>query len=145
MKKDTILDLMVANHALLEALFSVFSDNVKSNLDEANDSLKELIWETKKHFFTEEQAVFSILSKENAEVYKIVKHLIEEHKTMVEMLDKMTKKIEMADVDEYAKMLGHHREMEEKDLYPRLDAELPEELKRQVIARVNEIPLTPEL
>ena len=136
MKDDTILNLMVAHHSLLEALFSIVKEEAGKDSGEAKDALLEFIWELKKHFFTEEEAVFRLVPKENNQINGIIKHLMDEHIMMTEKLK------DLKDLDEFYGILTHHREEEEKELYPVLDKELPEGLKREIIARINEIPLS---
>jgi hypothetical protein len=143
--KSNILNLMVAHHALLDALFALFRDQIRDGSPSSRVSLSELIWETNKHFFVEERAIFDFVPLENYGVLGTINQLKDEHITMLNDLKKFAEKlpeVKSEDMDNFHKSLESHRQVEEKDLYPKLDKELPEEQKKEIVARINEIPLT---
>jgi hemerythrin superfamily protein len=144
MAENTILNLMVSHHALLGALFTLFRDEAKESSSRAGSSLSELTWETKKHFFAEENAIFNLPQIKTMQVYDMVNHLKDEHIKMLndlkdfsDNLDKITDE----KIEEFFKLLEDHRKVEEQELYPKLDKELSTEQKTQIVARINEIPL----
>ena len=143
-KNNSILNLMVSHHALLEALFVLFRDEVAEKSPRAGNSLAELIWETKKHFFTEENAIFDFVPLENVEILTTINHLKDEHLIMLSNLSGFAEdlsKVTSDEVDAFYKMLEDHRQVEEKELYPKLDEKMREEQKAQVILHINQIPL----
>lgn len=145
MAEDSILNLMISHHALLEALFILFRDEAKEKSERAAASLSELTWETKKHFFAEENAIFDFVKMENYGVLSVINQLKDEHITILDDLKKFSDNLpELAndEIENFYNLLESHRETEEKELYPKLDKELRDEQKRQIISRINEIPLT---
>jgi len=135
---------MISHHALLGALFSLFEDEAKEKSPRAGSSLSELAWETKKHFFAEENAIFNLPQIKDMGVFKMVHHLKEEHVMMLDYLKRFADdlpEIKEGDVEKFAGLLEGHREAEEKELYPKLDQELPEDQKKQIVFRINEIPI----
>lgn len=153
MPEETILHLMLNHHALLWTLFIAFKDDAKENSPKTSASLSEFVWETKKHFFTEENAIFDYLPLKSMDVLETINHLKDEHLKMLSMLEKFSKslslgrsqtgeaEIKMEDVDRFHYLLESHREMEEKKLYPKLDKELAVVQRRQIVSRIEEIPM----
>ncbi len=144
MAENSILNLMISHHALIDALFSLFRDEVKEKSPRARASLSELEWEMKKHWFAEENAIFDFLPLKNIEIWKTINHLKDEHLIMLNSLKKFSESLlEITDneIENFYKLLEEHRELEEKDLYPKLDKEMREEQKAEVILRINEIPI----
>jgi hemerythrin-like domain-containing protein len=145
MAEENILNLMVAHHALLDALFSLFRDQIKDGSPNAKSSLAELRWETKKHFFVEENAIFDFVTMESYGVLSTINQLKDEHITMLNDLKMFSEKfpgIKSEEMDNFHNLLENHRVLEEKDLYPRLDKELSNEQKKEIVNKINEIPLT---
>jgi hemerythrin superfamily protein len=108
-------------------------------------SFAEFSWELKKHFFVEENAIFDFIPMKTFGVFETISHLKDEHLTMLVNLKKFSdnlQEIRQEDIDNFGEMLQHHREEEEKELYPKLDNELGDEQKSQIMARINEIPVT---
>lgn len=144
MAENSILNLMISHHALIDALFSLFRDEVREKSPRARTSLSELEWELKKHWFAEENAIFDFLPLKNIEIWKTINHLKDEHLTMLNDLKKFSEsllEIKYDEIENFYKLLEDHRATEEKDLYPKLDKELRDEQKAQIISRINEIPI----
>jgi hemerythrin-like domain-containing protein len=139
MADTQISEIMVAQHHLIEALFEGFRDELKTNVEAARNFYAELVWEVKKHFFIEEQAIFDLLPWKDPEVSGILTELKNEHRIMAENLDK----IENLGGDEsgFTAMMKGHVEKEEKKLYPMLDERLTPEEKQHIISRIGQIPL----
>jgi iron-sulfur cluster repair protein YtfE (RIC family) len=144
MENATILTLMISHHALLDALYVLFHGQETDKSQGVETSLSELSWETKKHFFAEETAIFDHLPLKNIEIWNIINRLRDEHLQMVNMLNKFTEdspNVSEKEMEEFHNLMNSHREVEEKELYPRLDKELSDEQKRIIVSRINEIPL----
>ena len=144
MIEDNILNLMVAHHALLYTLFTLFRDELKDKSLKAKSTLSELRWETQKHFFVEEKAIFDFVIMENYGVLATINQLKDEHLTMLNDLRKfLDNSLEATneELDNFHNLMESHRKIEEGKLYPKLDKELPPEQKAQIISRINEIPL----
>ena len=145
MEQGNILNLMVSHHALLDALSGLFRDEVRDNSPTVEKSLTELSWELKKHFFTEENAIFDFIPLKNIDIWKTMNTLKDEHLAMMDSLKDFAEKlpdISEADLDAFYELLSEHREVEEHELYPRIDKDLSAEHKHQIIVRINEIPIT---
>lgn len=133
---------MIDQHALLEALFFIFKDNAKQASENCQRALSDLLWETRKHFFVEEEAIFNFLAWNDPLISDIIKELKEEHVQMINSLAKMGYALAETsdkDMESFYNLLKSHRETEEKDLYPVLDKCLTEGQKEQVIARINQV------
>jgi hemerythrin-like domain-containing protein len=146
MKEDTILNLMINHHALIESMFSLFRDEAKEKSPKTNVSLSELTWEIKKHFFTEENAIFNIplVQLKDIGVFEMINQLKNEHVVMLNTLKFFSEKpsnVNDNDMEEFSNLLESHRKLEEKELYPRLDKELQDNQKGQIISRIDEIPI----
>ena len=144
MAEDTILGLMVSHHALIEVLFSLFKNEAAAKSSKAADSLSDLTWEVKKHFFIEESAIFDFLPVKTMDLFKTVNHLKEEHTDMLSSLKNFSDNlagIKDYEFESFHTLLEEHRETEEKILYPRLDKEMEDDQKRQIIHRINEVPV----
>jgi hemerythrin superfamily protein len=144
MAEDTILNLMLSHHALIEALFSLFREEVKEKSPRAEASLSEFSWELRKHFFVEENAIFDFVPLKDMQVFGMINHLKDEHLVMLVDLQKFSDnlaEITDKDVEDFAKILQEHREVEEKELYPKLDKEMREEQKNEIIHRINQFPI----
>jgi hemerythrin-like domain-containing protein len=143
-KDNSILNLMVTHHGLLEALLFVFKDYFGKNVERTVETLDGFQWELEKHIFSEEKAIFKFCRQKKSETCELIKKLEEEHTVMLDMLgtlkdDLLTKA--KADATEFREFITKHRELEEKELYPKLDRELSVAAKEKLIARINEIPL----
>jgi len=142
--KNTILDLMIGHHALLEVLLTVLKDNLEKGSGAIRESLDEFRWQLEKHVFVEERVIFEPCRVRGSDICEVIKHLVEEHDTMMKMLnnmrDDMTKK-DAAGITAFQELLKEHREVEERKLYPKLDIDLDKFQKEGIIKRINEIPL----
>ncbi|MCX6719541.1 MAG: hemerythrin domain-containing protein [Candidatus Staskawiczbacteria bacterium] len=144
MAEDTILNLMVNHHVLLEALFSLFKDEAREKSPRARASFDEFTWELKKHFFVEENAIFDFIPLKDFGVFELINHLKDEHLAMLIDLNKISDRlpeIKDEDLENFFKLLSHHREEEDKDLYPKLDKEMRDDQKKEVILRINQVPM----
>ena len=92
MAENSILNLMVAHHALIESLFILFRDEAKEKSPRTGASFSEFKWEVKKHFFIEENAIFDFLPLKTMSIYKKIIKLRDEHITMIGYLEKFSAK-----------------------------------------------------
>jgi iron-sulfur cluster repair protein YtfE (RIC family) len=142
--EDTILNLMLNHHALIGAIYSLFVDEVKEKSQRAEATLSELSWEVKKHFFVEETVIFDFLPVRSMNVFEMINRLKDEHVAVLLDLKKFSdnlQEVKEEEIENLSKLLEGHAKTEEKDLYPKLDKELPEEQKRQIILRINQVPI----
>jgi hemerythrin-like domain-containing protein len=144
---ETILNLMINHHALIEAMFAVFRDDAKGKSKRTSASLSELTWEMQKHFFVEESAIFSIplVQMKEIGVFTIITQLRSEHVVMLKSLKYFADNLPTItgdDLEEFFNLLDNHRKIEEINLYPRLDKQLQLNQKKDIIERIDEIPIT---
>ena len=144
MEKDNrLLKLMIAHHGLIEVLLAVFKDSL-SDSEKALKALGDLGWQTEKHFFTEEKVNFRFVFYNQADVYKITQHMIEEHSQILGMINKIEGQLQEKkeiELNSLSDLLQEHRETEEKILYPKMDELLSQYQKDLMIERINEVVL----
>lgn len=148
MAEDTILNLMIAHHALLETMFALFRDEAREKSSKTGASLSELTWETRKHFFIEENAIFDYLPLKSMDVLKTINQLKDEHIVMLDNLKNFSAtlpEVKNEELESFHNLLESHRTVEEKDLYPRLDKELAMIQKRKIVSRIEQIPISNNL
>lgn len=143
-QNNNISHLMANHHAPLESLFLLFKEEAKEKSPRTATTLSELIWETKKHFFTEENAIFDYFPLTSVEILKIINHLKKEHLIMLSDLSEFANNLDKlagGDIEDFYKLMEGHRHIEEKNLYPKLDQEMRPEQKAEVVLRINQIPI----
>ena len=141
---NTILEIMLRDHALIEVLLVVFKDNLGKDIKSVEESFDKFRWELEKHIFVEEKVIFKLCDSPESEMCEIVKGLTKDHNTMLEMLNEVQNDLvtkNETDISKFQELLTNHRKIEEKTLYPKLDQILDKEQKKIIIARINEIPL----
>jgi hemerythrin-like domain-containing protein len=143
-QSNSILNLMVAHHGLLEALLAVFKDDFRASKGKAQFALDDFQWELEKHLFSEEKVLFRLCDPKNPTLCGLVLKLEREHETMLGMVmalkDNLLVKTE-EDITKFQDFMVQHRDVEEKELYVHLDSELTENAKREIIRRINEVPI----
>ena len=144
MAEDTILKLMESHHILIEELFKLFRSELNEDPKRAEKSFLEFSWELKKHFFVEESAIFDFLPIKDFGVFDIISHLKDEHLAMLIDLKKIADSlpnVREEDIENFYKILDSHRQIEDKNLYPKLDKEMRAEQKKEIILRINQVPM----
>jgi iron-sulfur cluster repair protein YtfE (RIC family) len=141
-QNNSILALMINHHALLEALFFVAKDEIKSNTEHSKKSLSSFRLEYEKHMFAEENIIFDFLRWKHPKVYQMTLHLTDEHSAIRHLLGKVELELPRYsenDIVTLQSLLSGHRKDEEEHLYPVVDKELLESQKQQIINRINEV------
>jgi hemerythrin-like domain-containing protein len=139
-----ILTLMVKDHAKLERLINNLDEATKLDFDEMKKAFTKFEWELEKHIFTEEKAIFTDYKPEEvSQGYKMLPELTKQHNYIVNTLnnwrtDIANKKV-LTEVYSFKEFMKKHREFEENEVYPKLDQALNEEVKRHIVAKINEI------
>ena len=136
---------MVIHHGLLEALLTVFKDELGKSSQRAAETLDNFQWEFEKHIFGEEKVIFRLCKQQEPEICELVKKMEGEHTVMLNILEELKKSDLTVENEAKAKkfydFLVRHREVEENELYPRMDQELSDEVKEDIISRIDEIPI----
>jgi iron-sulfur cluster repair protein YtfE (RIC family) len=140
--ENSILQLMVNHHALLEALFFVFKDDLEKNNEKAKETLASFHWEYEKHMFAEENVIFDFLRWNHPKVFEMTKHLKDEHGAIRNLIRKIETEAPAETAHDMVvlhALLSGHRKDEEEHLYPLVDKELLDAHKRKIISQINEI------
>lgn len=139
MKKNAISKLMTRHHKKLERLLRIFKANIGKNVEKMSESLERLRWEFEKHTFCEEKVMFKFCETENCtDVLKLIKA----HDEMLEMLSTIKSDLavkDSVDISGFLKLIGEHKNLEEKILYPKLDRQLDSEQKKFILRKIREV------
>ncbi len=141
---NTITEIMIGDHALIELLLMSFRDVLDKNDESAEKLFEEFRWELEKHIFVEETVIFKPCSRLGSEICNIAITLSKEHGIMLDALNKLRDDLAVKnkiDISKFQELLTAHRNVEEKNLYPKLDEELTKLEKEMIVARINEIPI----
>ena len=100
-------------------------------------------WALEKHIFTEEKAIFTSYSPKNiTEGYKMVPELVQQHNDLLNRVRLMRKELmwnRPVQFHEFKELINAHRAYEEQSLYPKLDQELSDSQKQEIITKIREI------
>ncbi len=141
-KDNTILNLMIDHHALIEVYLSI----VQNKLDEKPETVKEAFdnfkWQLEKHFFFEERSIFPSYKAGNVKIVGLIEEIISEHIMILQKtvaLQEQLNKGEAIEVSDLQKTVTVHREKEEKELYPLLDEEFTPYQKETTAKKIGAI------
>jgi iron-sulfur cluster repair protein YtfE (RIC family) len=143
MKSNAILQLMVADHAKILKLLTDVERSLGKDVTEVLKSFNTFEWELEKHMFTEEKAIFTSYTPTNIfEGYKIVPDLMKQHDELSKYLAAMRKAVmwqQPTPFKDLKDLLISHKMFEEVSLYPKLDEELDEKQKNEIISRIRQM------
>lgn len=138
-KNNTIPKIMKKHHYQLEGLLN----RIKKSSNEYEVFPKvfnKFKWELRKHFVTEEKAIFTFIYKEDREIHEMKDELLKEHRIILKELDKIEEGFnnsEKFNLTDFQNLLIRHRTFEDVTFYPKLDEELDEAKKKEIIERIN--------
>jgi len=138
-KNNTISKIMKKHHYKLERLLNRIKKSSKE-YEVIPKVFNKLKWELRKHFVTEEKAIFTFIYKEDQEIHEMKDELLKEHRIILKELDKIEAGFnnnEKPNLDEFQNLLIKHRDFEDETFYPKLDEELDEVKKKEIIDRIN--------
>ena len=143
-KTISILEVMIKDHRKIEELIMDPEEKCKKNFDSMKKSFNKFEWELEKHIFTEEKAIFTSYNPEYvAEGYKMLPELTKQHNFIINTLTNWRKDIQkkrmISNIYSFKEFINKHKNFEEEKVYPKLDQSLPEEEKRHIVAKINEI------
>jgi hemerythrin-like domain-containing protein len=140
MAKDSIVTLMTRDHGKITKLIVRLEKNKCSTWDEVKPDFEVFKWELQRHFVTEERAIFTYLDQDNTETYDMMEELLEEHKVITGALDDLErtlKKCNKSGLKPFLQDLQAHKQFEDEEFYPRLEKELTDEQKRQIVVAIQ--------
>ena len=143
-KPTNISSLMIQDHCKIEKLIDELEEKTKKDYKSMRKTFDEFEWELEKHIFTEEKAIFTAYKPENVtEGYKMLPELTKQHNYIINTLNNwrtdIRKRKTISDVYSFKEFLIKHKNFEEEKVYPKLDQSLPEDEKRHIVAKINEI------
>jgi iron-sulfur cluster repair protein YtfE (RIC family) len=143
MKSTAILQLMVADHTKILKLLTDVEHSLGKDVTEVLKIFNTFEWELEKHMFTEEKAIFTSYTPTNIfEGYQIVPDLMKQHDELSKYLAAMRKAVmwqQPTPFKEFKDLLLSHKTFEEVSLYPRLDEELDEKQKNEIVSRIRQM------
>ena len=143
-ENTSILALMINDHCKIEDLLDNLEKKAKEDFDSMKKAFNNFEWELEKHIFTEEKAIFTSYNPEDVEEgYKMLPKLTNQHNYLINKLNNWREDVRnkrmITDVYSFKEFLINHKNFEEEKVYPKLDESLPEDEKRHIVAKINEI------
>ena len=143
-KSTNILNLMVKDHRKIEDLLNNLEEKNNEDFDSMQKAFNKFEWELEKHIFTEEKAIFTSYNPDDiTEGYKMLPELTKQHNFIINKINNWRKGIQnqkmITDIYSFKVYLIRHKNFEEENVYPKLDQSLPEDDKRHIVAKINEI------
>lgn len=143
MKSTSILELMTIDHSKILKLLHDVEKSSGMELISVMKVFDTFAWELEKHIFTEEKAIFTSYSPKNiVEGYKMVPEIIQQHNDILNRVRVMRKDLmwnKPVHYHEFKELLVAHKTFEEVSLYPKLDQELTDPQKQEIITRIRQI------
>jgi len=143
MKSTSILELMTTDHSKILKLLHDVEKSAGMELVSVMKVFDTFEWELEKHIFTEEKAIFTSYSPKNiVEGYKMVPELIQQHNDILNRMRVMRKDLlwnRPVQYHEFKEFIVAHKTFEEVSLYPKLDQELTDSQKQEIIKKIREI------
>lgn len=142
--KISISSLMIKDHKKIEELIDILEKESKKDYESMRKAFIKFDWELEKHIFTEEKAIFSSYNPDDVTYgYKMLPELTKQHNYILNTLNNWRKEIRdkrmISDIYSFKHFIIKHKYFEEMQVYPKFDEFLPEEEKRHIIAKINEI------
>ena len=134
-----IQEAMFAEHKRIESMLKKFEKCVEEENDSLEEKLNPLKWNIQKHFFVEENAVFSLYVPASSWEVSSVDQVLREHEEIMKLIEKTEKNLNRENINEIISLLRKHAKFEEDNFYPNLDEQLSSEQKEKILGRVEEI------
>ncbi len=138
----SIKELMLEEHKKIENFLKKFQGSLKADNETLEKQFDEFKRELESHFTLEEKAIFDIYNNLIGEEVEDIFKLMQEHGNILGMIERMKKEIENREkpnVDDLKQNLIEHADFENQTFYPKLDKELSENQKQEIITKINEL------
>ena len=116
------------------------------DMEKAETSYNQFKWNLEKHFFVEEKAIFSMFRDIFGDSVSDIFDLLSQHSEIMILLGDVEKDMSQENLnklrDTVSKLknkLTEHADFEDMVFYPKLDNDLPDIQKREILARAKEI------
>jgi hemerythrin superfamily protein len=142
--KISISSLMIKDHKKIEELINELEEKSKMDHESMKKAFNNFEWELEKHIFTEEKAIFTSYNPEYVvEGYKMLPELTKQHNYILNILNNwredVRKNRKIRDIYSLKEFIIKHKNFEEEKVYPKLDDSIPEDEKRKIVAKINEM------
>lgn len=136
-----IADILSKDHEKIDKLLTDFREDTRG--PSAKKKFEKLRWELEKHLFMEERAIFTFLRHEDNEDFAAIPELKKDHDMILEKMDSieegLRKKQNLTeDVTDLCNILIKHKSFEDDKIYPKLDAELNDKQKKEILERLKD-------
>ena len=143
-KPTNIFKFMIKDHCKIEELITQLEEKNNEDFESMKKIFNKIEWELEKHIFTEEKAIFTSYTPEDAsEGYKMLPELTKQHNYILNKLNNWRKEIRnknmLSDIYSFKIFITKHRNFEEEKVYPMLDQSLSEDEKKHIELKINEI------
>lgn len=138
--RDTILTLMLRDHGEILKLLNVFKKSVGGDSKAMVKAFDRFNWQLERHMFVEERVIFKKDLPISNDSYGMVQKVLDDHKMISSMLNEIGQalgKKSKIDTLRLEKFLVAHKNMEEIELYPRLEDELNPALKAFMVDQIK--------
>ena len=138
-KTDTIPRIMKKHHHEIEGLLNRFRKH-QGEPEQFPKTFDKFKWELKKHFLLEEKAIFIFIYQEDDEIYKMKNEILSDHRAILKELDKIEgdlKNNETVNIFGLEERLKKHRDYEDDTFYPKLEEELDESKKKEILTKIS--------
>ena len=138
-----VTEIMRAHHLVISKLLLKLEAEMQGkNSEKIKAAFLDFKKNMERHFYEEENVVFRFCEKINQKNLEISMTLIQQHKTMLNMLNAIEVDInnglEINDSD-FKKMHLDHVNIEEIIFYPELDIVLTDAKKKNILKRIEEL------
>jgi len=136
-----ITDLMMEEHGKINSFLNKFESSLKGSVDETKKQFMILQTELDMHFFLEEKAIFGLYDRLREDVGEIF-DLMKEHGEIKEMFENIRQGLDKgvkSSVTGLKEKLTKHAEFENKIFYPKIDEDLNEQEKKNIVDKISEL------
>lgn len=134
---ESINNLMLKEHGkLLSYLVEILKE---SDEDKKRELFENFKWTLQKHFFVEEKAIFNFYEKIKGEEVSELFDLMGEHGDLLNLLKLVEENFDEDKIEELKQFLIKHHTFEDDVFYPKLDSDLNENQKKELIEKIKEV------
>jgi iron-sulfur cluster repair protein YtfE (RIC family) len=135
--EESINKLLMKEHArLLSYLVELSNESDDVKIKELFDRFK---WNLEKHFFIEEKAIFDFYDKVKGKEVSDVFDLMQEHGDLLNSVRAVEEDFAHEKIEDLKNMLIKHQRFEDEVFYPRLDNDLDDYKKKELIEKIKEV------
>jgi len=133
--------LMAWDHETINKLLNSYISNIKNdnkNQEELLNDLEELQWLLERHMLLEEKEIFTVVSPESSKESEILDNLLDEHKQILDYLNKIKQKTDFkSSCINLKRFMFEHEKKEQEFFYPRLQILLDDQQLRELEKRMH--------